>query len=94
MNTQKVHYIDVGQADAIYCQLPAHYDILIDAGNKADSDTVVNYLKGQGVDNLELVIATHPHEDHIGGLPSVLDSFKVLKLIDSGKDADTAIYGE
>jgi len=88
----KVHIIDVGQADAIYIELPDHNDILIDAGNKADGPTVVNYLMNKGVDDIELLIATHPHEDHIGGIPAVLDAFIIEEIIDSGKTADSDIY--
>ncbi len=90
--TLKVHYIDVGQADSIYIQLPEHSDLLIDGGNEADGQMVVDYLKAQGVDDIELLIATHPDEDHIGGLPSVLEAFSIEKIIDSGKTADTKIY--
>jgi competence protein ComEC len=93
-STQKVfvHFIDVGQADSIYIKLPNNNDILIDAGNIADGPLVVDYLKDQGVDDIELLIATHPHEDHIGGLPAVLNGFQVEKVIDSGKSATSKIY--
>lgn len=89
-----VHFIDVGQGDAIYCQLPGHNDILIDAGDRTHGATVVNYLKNQGVDDLELVIATHPADDHIGGLPAVFNAFQVKRVIDSGKVTDTDAYKE
>lgn len=83
--TIKVHFLDVGQADCIYLQLPGQIDILIDAGNRDDGPMVVEYLKTHGADGeLDLLIATHPHEDHIGGIPSVLDSFAVKQIIDSG----------
>ncbi len=85
----KVHLIDVGQADSIYIQLPDHVDVLIDGGNVADGQLVCNYLRAQGVDDIELMIATHPHEDHIGGLPAVLSAFKVDEIIDSGATATT-----
>lgn len=88
----KIHFIDVGQADCVYIQLPNHNDILIDGGNVADGPTIVNYLKAQGVDDIELMIATHPHEDHIGGLPDVLNAFKVEEILDSGGTATTKIY--
>jgi len=87
----KVHYIDVGQADSIYIDLPKNNDILIDAGNRADGPLVVNYLNAQGVDDIELLIATHPHEDHIGGIPDVLDAFVVEQIIDSGYSINSQI---
>lgn len=92
-STVKVNFIDIGQADSIYISLPNHQDILIDGGNVADGQTVVNYLKSHGADNeLELVIATHPHEDHIGGLLAVYDAFHVNETIDCGKDYTTDAY--
>lgn len=87
-----VHFIDVGQADAIYIQLPDNNDILIDAGNRPDGPDVASYLKRQGVDDIELLIATHPHEDHIGGIPDVLKMFEVENIIDCGYPANTAVF--
>ncbi len=89
----KVSFIDVGQGDAIFFDLN-DIDILIDAGDESSGGTVVNYLKSQGVDDLELVVATHPHEDHIGGLPAVLDSFRVERYIDSGVSETSQIFAE
>jgi len=53
---------------------------------------VVNYLKSLNTDDLEIVIATHPHEDHIGGLDDVLNAFEVETIIDSGYVASTKTY--
>ena len=73
-DTLSVHYIDVGQADCILVETAGKF-LLIDGGNKDDSQLVVSYLEQQGVQELEAVICTHPHEDHVGGLPAVLAVF-------------------
>ena len=69
--TLMVHYIDVGQADCILLEYDGKF-MLIDGGNREDSQLVVSYLEQQGVEELEAVVCTHAHEDHVGGLPSVL----------------------
>ena len=75
-----VHFIDVEQGD---CELIVAGDktVLIDAGERATSARVIQYLKDQGIRRLDYVIATHPHEDHIGGLADVMNEFDVGKVI-------------
>lgn len=72
----KIHYINVGQADSILIQ-QGQENMLIDAGNNADADMVTKYLKSQGVEKLNYVIGTHPHEDHIGGMDKVINTFNI-----------------
>lgn len=66
-----VHFLDVGQADCALLESGGEY-LLIDGGNRADSDLVVSFLEQQGVEELSAVVCTHAHEDHVGGLPGVL----------------------
>ncbi|NLJ97576.1 MAG: MBL fold metallo-hydrolase [Clostridiales bacterium] len=76
----KVHIIDVGQGDAILIESDNQY-MLIDAGEKGMSNIVIDYLEETGVNELDYVIATHPHSDHIGGLADVIDYYHVDKII-------------
>lgn len=76
----KIHYIDVGQADAILIEQEGKY-MLIDAGNNDDKEELLSYLKSNGVKKLEYVIGTHPHEDHIGSLDAVIETFEIGKVL-------------
>ncbi|WP_371742829.1 ComEC/Rec2 family competence protein [Exiguobacterium sp. s57] len=76
----KVHYIDIGQGDAIYIKMPSGEDVIIDGGNKGKGDAIVAYLKKQKVDDIEVLISTHPDADHIGGLDEILDAYRVENI--------------
>ena len=75
-----VHIIDVGQGDSILIQT-GEKAVLIDAGERDQGQTVCDYLKSAGVEKLDLVIATHPHSDHIGGMPDVLSRFGADEIL-------------
>jgi len=68
-----VHYIDVGQGDSIFIDTP-NKDVLIDGGPTSAGSTVLDYLGNLSITHIHLMIATHPHTDHIGGLVPVLNS--------------------
>ena len=72
----KVYFMDVGEADAILINSNGKY-VLIDAGNNADGNNLVEYLKEKGVKKLDYVIGTHAHEDHIGGMDNVIREFNI-----------------
>lgn len=86
-----VHFIDVGQADAILIQTEGE-TMLIDAGNQDDGDLIRSYLNANGVETLNYVIATHPHEDHIGGMAQVLNAFPADTVILPETEHPTRIF--
>ncbi|OIQ60342.1 hydroxyacylglutathione hydrolase [Moorella thermoacetica] len=88
----RVHFLDVGQGDAILVQLPGGKNILIDAGTNEAGPAVVQYLKQYAVVKLDYVIGTHPHEDHIGGLDQVIKIFPVGKVYLPRVTNNTASY--
>ena len=87
-----VHFIDVGQADAavVLCDGRA---MLIDGGNVADSDLVVAYLADQGVEELDYVVCTHAHEDHVGGLAGALSQYPAGEVLSPVTEYDSQAFG-
>jgi len=79
-NEIRVHYIDVGQGDAILIQ-SAQNAVLIDGGDTKAHQALIDYLRSAEVKDIDYVIATHPHADHIGGLPRVVKQFGVRGVI-------------
>ncbi|HLU82870.1 MAG TPA: DNA internalization-related competence protein ComEC/Rec2, partial [Trueperaceae bacterium] len=82
-----VWFLDVGQGDSILIRLPGRYEVLIDGGGSPFSDddvgrrVVIPALRALGVDELELVVASHPDADHVEGLLSVLEEIPVGVLL-------------
>lgn len=76
----KVHFIDVGQGDCTLVMSNGEA-MLIDSGERDDSDRVIKYLKEQGITKLSCIIVTHPHTDHMGEMPDILKAFKTDKFI-------------
>lgn len=79
-NELKVHVIDVGQGDSIFIELPNSETLLIDAGEKAYGQKVIDYIKNLGYEKIDYVVGTHPHTDHIGALATVIEEFPVSKI--------------
>jgi len=85
------HFIDVGQGDSILLQFKDK-SFLIDGGPPGMGSPVEEYLRRQKITHLDLLILTHPHEDHIGGLIAVLEDLPVKKAIDNGENDSSLIY--
>lgn len=86
-----VRFIDVGQADAalVLCDGKS---MLIDGGNADDSDLIYTYLKKLDIKHLDFIVATHAHEDHVGGLSAPLNTLTVGKVYAPKTQADTKAY--
>ena len=89
----KISFLDVGQADCILLEFSGK-TMLIDGGNREDGKNVVNYIKKSGYDYIDFMVETHSHEDHIGGLPTVLSEISVGQVFMPSKAARTTIYKE
>lgn len=76
----EIYYFDVGQADSILIK-EDNYKVLIDGGNKEDGEYLVKYLKEElNINDLNIVVGTHPHEDHIGGLSDIINELNIDKI--------------
>lgn len=75
-----VHMIDVGQGDCILVKSGDHA-MLIDAGERGNDQKIIDYLKANSVEKLDYLVATHPHSDHIGSMPKVIEAFEVENII-------------
>jgi len=84
----QVTFLDVGQGDAVLVRSPEGQTALIDAGDRAPLEA----LRAMGVDRIDLLVATHPHADHIGGMEEVLAHFPVRFYMDNGQPHTTVTY--
>lgn len=89
----KVHYINVGQGDAILIQ-QGKYNMLIDAGDNSQGEIVKAYLRKEKVKEIDIVIGTHVHEDHIGGMDDVINSFNISKIYFPRHTSTTIIFND
>ena len=85
----RLHFLDVGQGDAVLIEAPAGQRVLVDAGRDG---RVVEALRTLGVDTLDLLIASHNHADHIGGVADVVGAFPTRYFMDNGVPHTTLTY--
>lgn len=86
----RIQQLDIGQGDAALITTPEGRRILIDAG--PDANTVADVLWDAGIDTLDLVVASHNHADHIGGMPEVFFAFVVRAYVENGVPHTTSVY--
>ncbi len=90
-----IHFLDVGQGDSTLFSLPSGEIILVDAGEPSAGPKVSRYLKDLGISRIDHLIFTHPHDDHIGGIFSIMQEFDVINIYDNGfSNSGSDIYKE
>lgn len=90
-NALHVSVLNVGQADATLIQYNGK-NMLIDTGDVDSRDALVKQLKDKKVKTLDIVLITHPHGDHLGGMAALFKAFPIKQIYDNGQPANTAMY--
>ncbi|MBI4353077.1 MAG: DNA internalization-related competence protein ComEC/Rec2 [Candidatus Omnitrophica bacterium] len=89
-------FLDVGQGDAVYFEFPSGGNMLVDAGKGGDGDrgrwVVSPFLKSKGIRRIDLLAASHPQADHVGGMVTLLDEFKVGNFAEAGFPYKTELF--
>jgi competence protein ComEC len=93
----RVIFLDVGQGDGAVIRFPDGSTVLVDAGPSAPGydageRNVAPYLRRSGIGEIDAVITSHPHADHLGGVPYILKNFTVRKAIDAGQAANSSLF--
>lgn len=86
----KVHFIDVGQADAALIEV-GEYHVLIDSGDWMGNETV-DYLNAKAIDEIDLIVGSHPHADHIGQIDKIIEQFEVGEVWMSGDTTTSKVF--
>lgn len=90
-NKLNILFLDVGQADCILV-LNKGKSVLIDSGNSGDGEFIVNGIKALGIEKIDYVVGTHVHEDHIGGMSYIVDSFDIGEFYLPYNETTTTTY--
>lgn len=87
-----ISFLDVGQGDAILVEGPSGIQMLIDGGKDRSVLRELPRVMGPLDRSIDVVVATHPDADHIGGLADVLGRYTVANLIESGREGESGVF--
>lgn len=91
-DTLSVHYLDVGQGDSIFIELPGGSSMLIDAGVSRLGKSIKGYINSLGYNKIDYLVATHPHADHIGSMAYIVDNMNIGEIYMPKVSANTKTY--
>ena len=87
-----VHFLDVGQGDSIFIELPTGKTMLIDAGENYHGEAIISYISDRGYDKIDYLVGTHPHSDHIGSMAYIVRNFKIGSVYLPKVTSNTVMY--
>ena len=95
----RVTFIDVGQGDCALIQTPNDKTILVDCGiitfnYNSGERTIAPYMRRNGIHQIDLLIISHLHNDHIGGINYLIENFKVGKILESGQSSESSLISK
>lgn len=91
-DTLNVHFLDVGQGDSIFIELPDEKTMLIDAGENYHGEGIINYIGDCGYSKIDYLVATHPHADHIGSMGYIVRNMDIGSVYMPKAAANTKTY--
>ena len=90
--TLAVHFLDIGQGDSIFIELPNSQTMLVDAGENYYGEGIINYIYDCGYEKLDYLVATHPHSDHIGSMSYIVRHMDIDAVYMPKVSTTTKIY--
>ena len=87
-----VHFLDVGQGDSIFAELPNGETMLVDAADNYYGMGIIKYIENAGYSRIDYLVATHPHADHIGSMAYVVRNFDVRSIMMPKVETGTVQY--
>jgi len=87
-----IAFLDVGQGDAIFIEAPNGNQVLLDGGPNKKVLRELGHVMPFYDRSIDMIIASHPDQDHIGGLPAVIEKFRISVFVEPGVESDNGTY--
>lgn len=88
----RAHFLDVGQGDSVFIELPNDETMLIDSGENYHGASIIEYIEDCGHDKIDYLVGTHPHSDHIGSMAYIVRNFDIGSVYLPNASTNTYTY--